>query len=131
MGDKTAVSALVPDKAGSGGGVSLKGVPASEGISTGRARVISSAAELALVEAGEVIVTQFTNSSFNLVIGMAAGVVTELGGTLSHAAITCREVRIPCVTNCANALQRIPQGAEIEVNGSSGEVRVLMLPSRL
>jgi pyruvate,water dikinase len=55
---------------------------------------------------------------------MAAGVITEQGGLLSHAAIIARERRIPAVLAVADATTRIPDGARTTVNGSTGQIQV-------
>jgi phosphoenolpyruvate-protein kinase (PTS system EI component) len=52
-------------------------------------------------------------------------VVTELGGPMSHAALVAREFGFPCVVDVQDATRRLPSGALIEVDGSTGEIRVL------
>ncbi len=77
------------------------------------------------VKRGSVIISEFTNSSFTLVMSKAGAVVTEIGGTLSHAAIVCRESKVPCVTNCTNAMKIIQDGDLVTVDGNDGIVTVL------
>ena len=78
------------------------------------------------VKRGSVIISEFTNSSFTLVMSKAGAVVTEIGGTLSHAAIVCRESKVPCVTNCTNAMKIIQDGDLVTVDGNDGIVTVLL-----
>jgi hypothetical protein len=65
----------------------LHGDSGSKGKYTGKARIIRSAADFMLVQRGEIIFSEFTNSSFTLIMSKAGACVTEVGGTLSHAAI--------------------------------------------
>ena len=68
---------------------------------------------------------RFTDPGWTPIFPLAAAVVTEIGGMLSHGAIVAREYGIPAVVNVADATSRIATGDLIEVNGASGEVRVL------
>ena len=85
-------------------------------------KLIRSAADFARLHEGDVVVAQFTNSSFNMVIPSAGAVVTEVGGMLSHAAIICRECAVPCVTNCANAMSLLADGDTVRVDGNTGTI---------
>jgi rifampicin phosphotransferase len=103
----------------------LRGDSGSKGKYTGRAKLIRKAEDFMSVQRGDVIFSEFTNSSFTLVMSKAGAVVTEVGGTLSHAAIVCRESKVPCVTNCTHAMLLIQDGDIVSVNGDDGYVVIL------
>jgi pyruvate,water dikinase len=92
----------------------------------GRARVVHRAEEaLATLEPGDVLVTTMTTPAFNGVLPLAAALVTEAGGLLSHAAIISRELGVPAVIGVAGVMSAIRDGDEIEVDPASGNVRVI------
>lgn len=92
----------------------------------GKARVVADADEaFASVEPGDIIVTRFTAPTFNAVLAMAGGVVTEGGGLLCHTAVIARELGIPAVVGVPGALSGIPDGAEIEVDPVAGRVTLV------
>jgi pyruvate,water dikinase len=103
----------------------VSGIPGSGGSAEGPARLIRGVDDLALIEDGEVLVTTHTGPAFNLVLPLLAGIVTDRGGMLSHAAIVAREFGIPAVVGCANATKLIPNGARVRVDGDTGTVTVL------
>lgn len=104
----------------------LKGQIGSRGLVTGRARVILAADVAgADIEPGEIIVTDMTTPDFLPLMMRAGGVVTAWGGILSHAAIVCRELGKPCVTNVKGLLESIHDGDLIDVDATSGEVKVI------
>ena len=65
---------------------------------------------------------------FNVVMKLCGAIVTMHGGTLSHAGIVSREMGIACVTDCSSATLLIPDGAQVEVDGSKGTVTIVELP---
>ena len=77
------------------------------------------------LRSGDVLVTATTTEAFNIVLPLLGAIVTDAGGLLSHAAIVSREYGIPGVVGCRDATSRIADGTRVEVNGSTGEVRVL------
>jgi phosphohistidine swiveling domain-containing protein len=92
----------------------------------GTARVVSDAVEaLATMEPGDVVVAPYTAPTYNAVLSMAGAIVTEQGGLLCHAAVIARELELPAVIGCANAMSAIPDGATVEVDPVAGRVRVL------
>jgi phosphohistidine swiveling domain-containing protein len=103
----------------------LTGLGCSPGSVTGRARVIASLDEISQIRPGDVLVTRFTDPGWTPVLGMVKGVVTEVGGMLSHAAVIGREYGIPAVLNVKDATRLIRSGDLIEVDGSLGSVRVV------
>jgi pyruvate,water dikinase len=93
---------------------------------TGRARVVRDAAEaLATMEPGDVLVAPYTAPTYNAVLSMAGGLVTEEGGLLCHAAVIARELGLPAVIGAVDAMARIPAGATVELDPLAGRVTVL------
>jgi pyruvate,water dikinase len=103
----------------------LRGSAASSGVVEGVARVIQHTNEFDRIQQGDVVVIPFTNSSFNVVMHMCSAIVTNHGGTLSHAGIVSREMGIPCVTDCSNSTELIVDGDRVEVDGTKGTVTIL------
>ena len=88
----------------------LSGMAASPGTVEGVARVVADAAELELLEEGEILVARITAPSWGPVFGRIQAVVTDIGGMMSHAAIVCREYGLPAVTGTGSATTSIPTG---------------------
>lgn len=111
--------------AAGGSGDELRGIGASSGVVRGRARVVRDEREFDRLKAGEILVCRYTNPAWTPLFTLAAGVVTDTGGAVSHAAIVAREVGIPAVLGAAGATQRIRDGQEILVDGAEGRVVLL------
>jgi len=103
----------------------LRGTPACGGRARGRATILSSATEAERLCQGDVLVTRQTDPGWGPVFFLISGLVIERGGMLSHGAIIAREFGIPCVVGVKNAMQRIPGGATLDVNGDNGVVHVV------
>jgi pyruvate,water dikinase len=103
----------------------LKGTPASSGVVEGRARVLYAAAQMAELEAGEILIVHTTDVGWTPLFCIAAGVVTELGGPLSHAAVVARELGVPSVVNVEGATRAIKTGERVRVDGDRGVVERL------
>jgi pyruvate,water dikinase len=103
----------------------LVGAPASAGLARGRARVIRTTSDIASFEPGEILVAPQTDPSWTPLFMVAAGVVVDVGAMGSHAMIVSRELGIPCAAGVTGATNRIPDGALVEVDGSSGKVTIL------
>jgi pyruvate,water dikinase len=103
----------------------LQGVGASAGLARGPARVTLSGADFARVQAGDIIVCPSSNPSWVPLFAIAAGLVTNTGGVLSHAAVVAREFGLPAVVGAGDATTRIADGRMVELDGTSGEVRLL------
>lgn len=101
------------------------GLGASSGIYEGIARHASSTEELGKIQKGDVLVSEATSASFNVVLPLLGAIVTNRGGVLSHAAIIAREFGIPAVVGTTDATREIPDGARVRVNADTGEVEVL------
>ena len=107
------------------GGDSWRGLPASAGVVEGRARVLLSAGEMGKLEPGEVLVVHTTDVGWTPMFLIATGVVTELGGPLSHAAVVARELGVPSVVNVAGITRAIRTGDRLRVDGDRGVVERL------
>jgi pyruvate,water dikinase len=106
-------------------GDALTGTSACSGRVTGRATVLDSVAQSALLTHGDVLVTKQTDPGWGPVFPLISGLVIERGGMLSHGAIIAREFGIPCVVGVRDAMRRIPSGATVAVDGDRGEVHVV------
>jgi pyruvate,water dikinase len=101
----------------------LNGHPAGVGWAAGRAVVINCECELGRVAPGDVLVTRVAGPALSHVLPRVAGVVTERGGSTSHFASLARERGVPMVLGVADATRRIPDGAQVAVDGVAGIVR--------
>ncbi|EYF01776.1 PEP/pyruvate-binding domain-containing protein [Chondromyces apiculatus] len=113
-----------PDAAGTSGS-ELRGVGASSGVVRGKARIVREEREFARLKPGEILVCPYTNPAWTSLFGIAAGLVTNVGGAASHGAIVAREYGIPAVLGAAGATERIVDGQEILVDGTEGRVKLL------
>ena len=104
------------------GGDLLRGLPASAGVVQGRARVVLREDEMDTLLPGEVLVVHTTDVGWTPLFLVAAGVVTELGGPLSHAAVVAREFGVPSVVNVEGATRAIRTGDVLRVDGDRGLV---------
>lgn len=90
-------------------------------IGSGKARVIRSLADMNKVQPGDVLVADMTDPDWEPVMKRAAAIVTNRGGRTCHAAIIARELGVPAVVGCGNALESIPDGAEVTVSCAEGD----------
>ncbi len=100
----------------------LTGTPGSHGTVTGTARIVRGPGDFARVRPGDILVCPFTDPAWTPLLRIAAGVVTETGGVLSHAAIVAREHAIPAVLGIPNATSRLRDDTVITVDGATGTV---------
>ena len=110
-------------------GTVLTGVAGSPGRARGIARVILEPGDPGDLQPGDVLVAPNTDPSWTPLFMSAAAVVVDVGGQISHAVIVSRELGVPCVVSVTAATQRIADGAMIEVDGSSGSVTIVSLPT--
>jgi phosphohistidine swiveling domain-containing protein len=106
------------------GGDTLRGVGVSGGRVRGRVRIVRPET-IDDLQPGEILVAEVTDVGYTAAFCYAAAVVTELGGPMSHAAVVAREFGFPCVVDVAGATKSLPPGALVEVDGTTGEIRVL------
>jgi pyruvate,water dikinase len=102
----------------------LVGLPVSAGIVEGRARVILDMAEADL-EDGDILVTAYTDPSWTPLFVAIAGLVTEVGGLMTHGAVIAREYGLPAVVGVEDATRLIQDGQRIRVHGTDGYVEIL------
>ncbi|MFD5629074.1 rifamycin-inactivating phosphotransferase [Streptomyces sp. NPDC127072] len=102
----------------------LIGLPVSAGTVEGRARVVLDPAEADL-ESGDILVTTFTDPSWSPLFVSAAGLVTEVGGLMTHGAVIAREYGLPAVVGVERATRLIRDGQRIRVHGTDGYVEIL------
>jgi phosphoenolpyruvate synthase/pyruvate phosphate dikinase len=102
----------------------LVGLPVSAGTIEGRARVIHDMAEADL-EAGDILVTAYTDPSWTPVFVAITGLVTEVGGLMSHGAVIAREYGLPAVVGVEQATRLIRDRQRIRINGTDGYVEIL------
>lgn len=105
-------------------GDEVRGIGVSPGVARGRARVVFDLSEIDELEPGDIIVCATTDPSWVPLFLIAGGVVCDVGAAGSHAAIVSRELGVPCVVSVRDARLRIPDGAMLEIDGSTGTVRV-------
>lgn len=102
----------------------IVGLPVSSGVIEGRARVILNM-EDADLEEGDILVTAFTDPSWTPLFVSIKGLITEVGGLMTHGAVIAREYGLPAVVGVENATKRIKDGQRIRVNGTEGYVEIL------
>ncbi len=103
----------------------LNGHPAGIGWGSGRAVVVNCECELSRVAPGDILVTRVAGPALSHILPRVGGVVAELGGSTSHLASLARERGIPMVLGVLDATRRIPDGAQVAVDGVAGVVRWL------
>ncbi|WP_409271697.1 phosphoenolpyruvate synthase [Neobacillus sp. SCS-31] len=102
----------------------IVGLPVSSGVIEGRARVILNIEEADL-EAGDILVTSFTDPSWTPLFVSIKGLVTEVGGLMTHGAVIAREYGLPAVVGVDNATKIIKDGQRILINGTEGYIEIL------
>jgi pyruvate,water dikinase len=102
----------------------LAGLPVSAGTAEGRARVILNLAEADL-EPGDILVTTYTDPSWTPLFLAIKGLVTEVGGLMTHGAVIAREYGLPAIVGVEHATRLIQDGQRIRVHGTEGYVEIL------
>lgn len=115
---------------GSSDGV-LRGTAASPGVAEGPARIVRSTDDFSRISPGDVLVVATTTPAWTPLFPSVAALVTETGGVLCHGAIVAREYEIPSVVGVEAAMDRIPDGELVRVDGGAGEIELLSGPKRL
>lgn len=106
-------------------GMVLEGISGCSGQATGRARVVFDPSEGGTLEPGDVLVAPITDPSWTPLFVAASAVVVDVGAQVSHAVIVSRELGIPCVVSVTDGTRKIPDGAEVHVDGTTGHVTIL------
>ncbi len=106
-------------------GSALQGTAASSGTATARTRVILDIADADDLQPGEVLVCTTTDPSWVPLFMIASAVICEIGAPGSHAVIVSRELGVPCVVSLADASSKLPTGTLVELDGSTGTVKVV------
>jgi len=114
---------VAPEYQASADELVLTGIGCSAGVITAPVRVVPTLEQAHTLQAGEILVTRFTDPGWTPVLGLVSGIVTEVGGLLSHAAVIGREYGIPAVLNVPGAMQILRTGQRVEIDGSRGTVR--------
>ena len=104
---------------------SISGIPGSPGVIEGPVRVLRSEKDLGDLQPGEVLVCPITAPSWASAFSVAAGVVTDIGGMMCHAAIVCREYGLPAVVGTGFATTSLTTGQRVRVDGDQGVVTLL------
>jgi len=104
------------------GKIILSGLAASPGIAHGTVKLVSDLKDLVKIKKGDVLVTKMTNPDMVVSMQKSVAIVTDEGGSTSHAAIVSREMGIPCVVGTEKATQNLKDGQLITVDGTNGKV---------
>src|SRR4030095_2197973 len=121
-------SGLMPARTNQAEGDTIKGLGASPGRVAGVARVLHGPEEFGQMRQGDILVAKITTPAWTPLFALAAGVVTDVGGPLSHSSIVAREYHIPAVLGTGVATERIRTGQRITVDGDAGWVKVDVEP---
>ena len=103
----------------------IRGFAASSGVAEGVARVVKTVEEMAQIRHGDILVCRITNPTWAPIFQRIAAAVSDIGGSMSHAAIVAREYGLPAVVGTGTATQRIKDGQRIRVDGGRGVVTIL------
>jgi pyruvate,water dikinase len=103
----------------------IRGFAASSGVVEGTARVVKSVEDMGRLQSGDILVCQITNPTWAPIFQKIAGAVSDIGGSMSHAAIVAREFGLPAVVGTGNATARIRDGQRVRVDGGRGIVTLL------
>ena len=103
----------------------LSGITGSLGRAIGKVKVCMTISHLGKVEKGDILVTSMTRPEFVPVMKKVSGVITDEGGITCHAAIVCRELKIPCLIGTKNATKILKDGMEIELKATHGIVKII------
>jgi pyruvate,water dikinase len=108
-----------------GDNAEIRGFAASSGVVEGPARVVRSVEEISRLRPGDILVCQVTNPTWAPIFQKIAAAVSDIGGSMSHAAIVAREYGLPAVVGTGSATTRIKDGQRIRVDGGRGVVTIL------
>lgn len=98
----------------------VTGTPVSEGILTGRVCVVKSFSEVSKIKAGDILIAYSTDIAWSPYFPILRGVVTELGGLISHGAVVAREYGLPCIVGATNATSIFADGDVVHLDANNG-----------
>ena len=104
--------------------VSFQGIPASQGLFTGKIHIINTIDQISTVQSNEILVVPRTDPGWTPVFSKIGGLITETGGILSHGAVVSREYGIPAVTNIPNACKLFSNNQIVRINGNDGTITI-------
>ena len=104
----------------------LRGIAISAGVARGPVRLLRSTADWARVRAGDILVVPVIDPGMVPLFGMAAGLIAEMGGTLSHGAIIAREYGLPALVNVPYATSLLRENEQVEIASSTGRISRLV-----
>lgn len=110
------------------GDFEVKGSPMSQGFAQGKARVVASFEEAHLIQKGEILITTATDTGWTPYFPLLAGVVTEVGGPLSHGAVVAREYGLPCIVGVEGITTMLATGDYVQLDGNKGLLRKIATP---
>lgn len=105
-------------------GATVRGIPASVGRATGRARIVRGPEDFDRLETGDVLICPMTTPAWTVLFSRAVAIVTDVGSIAAHASIVAREYGLPAVVGTGDATSRIPDGTRVTVDGGAGLVRL-------
>lgn len=103
-------------------GPTVTGTPVCEGVITARACVVENFSEVSKLQNGDILITHSTDIGWSPYFPILGGVVTELGGLISHGAVVAREYGLPCIVGAANATHVISDGDIVNMNANTGVI---------
>jgi pyruvate,water dikinase len=106
-------------------GTDVVGMGGAPGIARGPVRLVRSLDQLGLIQQGDIVVTHAIDPAWTPVFGLIGGVISEEGGILSHATVLGREYGLPVIIGVARAASILNDGDTVEINGTTGAVRLL------
>jgi pyruvate,water dikinase len=104
---------------------SLRGLPISAGYAEGSVCLVLSPDDLKKVKRGDILVASVIDPGMAPLMGLAAGLVVEMGGTLSHGAIIAREYGLPAIANVHGVTHLLTDGERVAVDATAGEIKRL------
>ena len=107
------------------GSKQVKATPGGHGRYTGPCKVIKAFSEVSRLQPGDILVTVSTDIGWSPVFPLLGGVVTELGGLISHGAVVAREYGLPCVVSAKGATSMFKDGEVLEIDGTEGTVKCM------
>ena len=103
---------------------SLAGIGANDGVVSGNVRILLDPKDINQLEAGEILVTRFTDTGWSHAFGSIKGLITETGGVLCHASIVAREFGIPTIVCAVQATENLKTGMMVTMNGTTGDITI-------